>query len=170
MPTRLRLYRPYDPLAYKSAGSGVSWSKIGGVKAGVVEPGGSIKPVTPEVPVPTVPTKNRRPRSCRPVRRGAMAPAISRAVLECRKLLLRRMWMPTRASPIRSPAPTSLPVRKRRPLLPHHAGAFGLGEAALTRSLLPVLLSVSCALRLLVRGLCAPVRAHSDSMPVTSVV
>ena len=47
--------------AYKSAGSGVSWSKIGGVKAGVVEPGGSIKPVTPEVPVPTVPTKNSTP-------------------------------------------------------------------------------------------------------------
>lgn len=47
--------------AYKSAGSGVSWSKIGGVKAGVVEPGGSIKPVTPEVPVPTVPTKNPTP-------------------------------------------------------------------------------------------------------------
>ena len=47
--------------AYKSAGSGVSWSKIGGVKAGVVEPGGSKKPVTPEVPVPTVPTKNPTP-------------------------------------------------------------------------------------------------------------
>ena len=47
--------------AYKSAGSGVTWSKIGGVKAGVVEPGGSIKPVTPEVPVPTVPTKNPTP-------------------------------------------------------------------------------------------------------------
>lgn len=47
--------------AYKSAGSGVSWSKIGGVKAGVVEPSGSKKPVTPEVPVPTVPTKNPTP-------------------------------------------------------------------------------------------------------------
>lgn len=47
--------------AYKSAGSGVSWSKIGGVKAGVVEPGGSKKPVTPEVPVPTVPKKNPTP-------------------------------------------------------------------------------------------------------------
>ena len=47
--------------AYKSAGSGVNWSKIGGVKAGVVEPGGSKKPVTPEVPVPTVPTKNPTP-------------------------------------------------------------------------------------------------------------
>lgn len=47
--------------AYKSAGSGVSWSKIGGVKAGVVEPDGSIKPVTPEIPVPTVPTKNPTP-------------------------------------------------------------------------------------------------------------
>lgn len=47
--------------AYKSAGSGVSWSKIGGVKAGVVEPGGSKKPVTPEAPVPTVPTKNPIP-------------------------------------------------------------------------------------------------------------
>lgn len=47
--------------AYKSAGSGVSWSKIGGVKAGVVEPGGSKKPVTPEVPVPAVPTKNPTP-------------------------------------------------------------------------------------------------------------
>lgn len=47
--------------AYKSAGSGVNWSKIGGAKAGVVEPGGSKKPVTPEVPVPTVPTKNPTP-------------------------------------------------------------------------------------------------------------
>ena len=46
---------------YKSAGSGVNWSKIGGAKAGVVEPGGSKKPVTPEVPVPTVPTKNPTP-------------------------------------------------------------------------------------------------------------
>lgn len=47
--------------AYKSAGSGVSWTKIGNVAAGTVEPSGPQKPVTPEVPVPTVPTKDPTP-------------------------------------------------------------------------------------------------------------
>lgn len=47
--------------AYKSAGAGVSWTKIGNVKAGTVEPSGPQAPVTPEVPVPTVPTKNPTP-------------------------------------------------------------------------------------------------------------
>lgn len=47
--------------AYKSVRAGVSWTKIGNVKAGTVEPSGPQKPVTPEVPVPTVPTKKPTP-------------------------------------------------------------------------------------------------------------
>lgn len=42
--------------AYKTAGSGVSWTKIGGVQAGTAKPSGPVAPVTPEVPTPTVPT------------------------------------------------------------------------------------------------------------------
>ena len=42
--------------AYKTAGSGVSWTKIGGVRAGTAKPSGPVAPVTPEVPTPTVPT------------------------------------------------------------------------------------------------------------------
>lgn len=42
--------------AYKTAGSGVSWTKIGGVQAGAAKPSGPVAPVTPEVPTPTVPT------------------------------------------------------------------------------------------------------------------
>lgn len=42
--------------AYKTAGSGVSWTKIGSVQAGAVKPSGPVVPVTPEVPTPTVPT------------------------------------------------------------------------------------------------------------------
>lgn len=42
--------------AYKTAGSGVSWAKIGGVQAGTAKPSGPVAPVTPEVPTPTVPT------------------------------------------------------------------------------------------------------------------
>ncbi|WP_346976764.1 hypothetical protein [Collinsella aerofaciens] len=47
--------------AYKFAGTGVSWTKIGNVKAGTAKPSGPQEPVTPEVPVPTVPTKNPTP-------------------------------------------------------------------------------------------------------------
>lgn len=47
--------------AYKSAGAGVSWTKIGNVKAGAVKPSDPKEPVTPEVPVPTVPTKKPTP-------------------------------------------------------------------------------------------------------------
>lgn len=42
--------------AYKTARSGVSWTKIGGVQAGTAKPSGPVAPVTPEVPMPTVPT------------------------------------------------------------------------------------------------------------------
>ena len=42
--------------AYKTAGSGVSWTKIGGVQAGTAKPSGPVAPATPEVPTPTVPT------------------------------------------------------------------------------------------------------------------
>ena len=42
--------------AYKTAGSGVSWTKIGGVQAGTAKPSGPVAPVTPEVPTPTAPT------------------------------------------------------------------------------------------------------------------
>lgn len=42
--------------AYKAAGSGVSWSKIGGVQVGTAKPSGPVTPVTPEVLTPTVPT------------------------------------------------------------------------------------------------------------------
>ena len=52
--------------AYKTAGSGVSWTKIGGVRAGTAKPSGPVAPVTPEVPTPTVPT---------PVPTPAAAPA-----------------------------------------------------------------------------------------------
>lgn len=52
--------------AYKTAGSGVSWTKIGGVQAGAAKPSGPVAPVTPEVPTPTVPT---------PVPTPAAAPA-----------------------------------------------------------------------------------------------
>lgn len=52
--------------AYKTAGSGVSWIKIGSVQAGTAKPSGPVAPVTPEVPTPTVPT---------PVPTPAAAPA-----------------------------------------------------------------------------------------------
>ena len=52
--------------AYKSVRAGVSWTKIGYVKAGTVEPSGPQKPVTPEAPVPTVPTKNPTPAAVPP--------------------------------------------------------------------------------------------------------
>lgn len=42
--------------AYKAAGSGVSWVKIGNVQVGTGAPSGPVTPVTPEVPTPTVPT------------------------------------------------------------------------------------------------------------------
>lgn len=42
--------------AYKAAGSGVSWAKIGDVQAGTANPNAPVAPVTPEVPAPTVPT------------------------------------------------------------------------------------------------------------------
>ena len=47
--------------AYKAAGSGVSWSKIGGVQVGTAKPSGPVTPVTPEVPTPTVPTPTPTP-------------------------------------------------------------------------------------------------------------
>ena len=48
--------------AYKFAGAaGMSWTKIGNVKAGTVKPSDPQEPVTPEVPVPTVPTKKTTP-------------------------------------------------------------------------------------------------------------
>ena len=47
--------------AYKFAGAGVSWTKIGNVKAGKREPSVPQEPVTPEAPVPTVPTKKPTP-------------------------------------------------------------------------------------------------------------
>ena len=42
--------------AYKTAGSGVSWAKIGSVQAGTANPNAPVAPVTPEVPTPAVPT------------------------------------------------------------------------------------------------------------------
>lgn len=56
--------------AYKFAGAGVSWTKIGNVKAGTVKPSGPQTPVTPEVPVPTVPTKNPTPAVVSPASQG----------------------------------------------------------------------------------------------------
>lgn len=47
--------------AYKTAGSGVTWAKIGGAKVGAAKPSGPVTPVTPEVPTPTVPTPTPTP-------------------------------------------------------------------------------------------------------------
>lgn len=47
--------------AYKTAGSGVSWVKIGSVQAGTANPNAPVAPVTPEVPAPTVPTPTPTP-------------------------------------------------------------------------------------------------------------
>lgn len=47
--------------AYKTAGSGVSWAKIGSVQAGTAKPNTPVAPVTPEVPAPTVPTPTPTP-------------------------------------------------------------------------------------------------------------
>lgn len=47
--------------AYKTAGSGVSWAKIGGVQAGTAKPNTPVAPMTPEVPAPTVPTPTPTP-------------------------------------------------------------------------------------------------------------
>ena len=47
--------------AYKTAGSGVTWAKIGGVQVGAAKPSGPVTPATPEVPTPTVPTPTPTP-------------------------------------------------------------------------------------------------------------